>query len=88
MPVHNDAKSQLNARYLEGLASIEKRKIQNEARGAAVGLCLFGVNNRTNRGFVRLGNLARTFVFMHGIHSAKLILCILCHVKQIKGPTE
>ena len=46
MPLHDDAKSQLNARYLEGLASIEKRKIQNEARGAAVGLCLFGVDNR------------------------------------------
>ena len=62
MPLHDDAKSQLDARYLEGLASIEKRKIQNEARGVAVGLCLFGVDNRTNRGFVRLGNLARTFV--------------------------
>ena len=62
MPLHDDAKSQLNARYLEGLASIEKRKIQNEAGGASVGLCLFGLDNRTNRGFVRLGNLARTFV--------------------------
>ena len=61
MPLHDDTKSQLNARYLEGLASIEKRKIKNEARGAAVGLCLFGVDNRTNRGFIRLGNLARTF---------------------------
>ena len=61
MPLHDDAKSQLNARYLEGLASIEKRKIKNEARGAAVGLCLFGIDNRTNRGFIRLGNLARTF---------------------------
>ena len=52
MPLHDDAKSQLNARYLEGLASMEKRKIKNEARGAAVGLCLFGIDNRTNRGFI------------------------------------
>jgi hypothetical protein len=36
VPLHDDAKSQLNARYLEGLASIEKRKIKDEARGAAV----------------------------------------------------
>ena len=61
MPLHEETKSQLNTRYLEGLASIEKRKIKNEARGAAVGLCLFGIDNRTNRGFIRLGNLARTF---------------------------
>jgi len=31
VPLHDDLKSQLNARYLEGLASIEKRKIKNEA---------------------------------------------------------
>ena len=31
MQLHDDVKSQLNARYLEGLASIEKRKIKNEA---------------------------------------------------------
>ena len=61
MPLHDDVKSQLTARYLEGLASIEKRKIKNEARGTAVGLCLVGIDNRTNRGFIRLGNLARTF---------------------------
>ena len=61
MPLHDDVKLQLTARYLEGLASIEKRKIKNEARGTAVGLCLFGIDNRTNRGFIRLGNLARTF---------------------------
>ena len=61
MPSHDDVKSQLTARYLEGLASIEKRKIKNEARGTAVGLCLFGIDNRTNHGFIRLGNLARTF---------------------------
>ena len=46
MPLHDDAKSQLNARYLEGLASIETRKIKDEARGAAVGLCLFGIDVR------------------------------------------
>ena len=62
MPLHDDVKSQLNARYLEGLASIEKRKIKNEERGAAVGLCLFGIDNRTNDGLIRLENLARTFV--------------------------
>ena len=61
MPLHDDVKSQLNARYLEGLASIEKRKIKNEARGTAVCLCLFGIDNRTNHGFIRVGNLARTF---------------------------
>ena len=61
MPLLDNAKSQLNPRYLEGLASIEKRKIKNEARGTVVGLCLFGIDNRTNRGFIRLGNLARTF---------------------------
>jgi len=62
VPLHEETKSQLNAGYLEGLASIEKRKIKNEARGAAVGLCLFGIDNRPNDGFIRLGNLARTFV--------------------------
>ena len=61
MPLHEETKSQLNAGYLEGLASIEKRKIKNEARGTAVGLCLFGIDNITNHGFIRLGNLARTF---------------------------
>ena len=61
MPIHDDEKSQLNARYLEGLERIKKRKIKNEARGTAVGLCLFGIDNRTNHGFIRLGNLARTF---------------------------
>ena len=61
MPSHDDVKSQLNARYLEGLASIEKRKIKNEERGTAVGLWLFGIDNRTNHGFIRLSNLARTF---------------------------
>jgi len=31
VPVHDDTKSQLNARYLEGLASIENEN-KNEAR--------------------------------------------------------
>ena len=61
MSLHDDSQSQLNARYLEGLASIEKQKIRNEARGAAVGLCIFGIDNGANHGLIRLGNLARTF---------------------------